>query len=72
MHLIIPLHPHQYPTSLAQVRFISILLSSMAIAWFAPLLEHQSLLFNNFEAFFEEFNATFGDLDKKHMFNINI
>jgi hypothetical protein len=33
----------------------------MALAWFAPLLEHQSPLFNDFEAFFEEFHATFGD-----------
>jgi hypothetical protein len=72
VHLIIQLHPHQYPTNLAQVRFIGTLLSSTAIAWFAPLLEHQSPLLNNFEAFFKEFNATFGDLDKKCTFNIKI
>jgi len=44
----------------------------MAFFWFAPLFEHQSPLLNNFEAFFEKFNATFGDLDKKHMSNIKI
>jgi hypothetical protein len=72
VHLIIQLHPHQHPTSLAQVRFIGILLSSTTIVWFAPLLEHQSPLLNNFETFFEELNATFGDLDKKRTFNIKI
>jgi hypothetical protein len=72
VHLIIQLHPHQYPTSLAQVRFIGILLSSTTIVWFAPLLEHQSPLLNNFETFFEELNATFRDLDKKRTFNIKI
>jgi hypothetical protein len=44
----------------------------MAFSWFAPLFDHQSPLFNNFETFFEEFHATFGDLDKKHMFSIKI
>jgi hypothetical protein len=72
VHLVIWLHPNQYPTSPTQVGLVGILLSSMAFFWFAPLFEHQSPLFNNFEAFFEKFNATFGDLDKKHTSNIKI
>jgi hypothetical protein len=38
----------------------------------APLLEQESPLFNDFETFIEEFNATFGDSNKKHMSNIKI
>ncbi len=35
------------------------LLSSMAFVWLTPLLEHQSPLFNDFDAILNEFNATF-------------
>jgi hypothetical protein len=45
-------------------KFDGTLLSSMALVWFTPLLKHQSLLFNDFETFIDEFNATFGDFDK--------
>jgi hypothetical protein len=55
-----------------KVGFIGTLLLGTTIAWFAPLLEHQSPLLNDFEMFLEEFNATFGDLDKKCMSNIKI
>jgi len=48
------------------------LLSGTTFAWFTPLLEHQSSLFNNFEVFFEKFNATFGDFDKELMSNMKI
>jgi hypothetical protein len=72
VRLIIRLHPHQYPTRLAQVGLINTLLSGMALAWFAPLLKHQSPLLNDFEEFFEEFNATFGNFDKKCTYNIKI
>ncbi len=64
--LVIQFHPHGYPIGLAQVEFIGTLLSSIAFVWFALLLEHQSPLFDNFEAFIEKFNATFGDSNKKH------
>jgi hypothetical protein len=70
--LVIRLHPHWYPTGLAQVGLINTLLSGTTLAWFTPLLEHLSPLFNDFEAFIKEFNATFGDLDKERMFNIKI
>ncbi len=65
-------HLHWYPTSLAQVGLISTLLLGTTLIWFAPFLEHQSPLFNNFEAFLEEFNATLGDLDKERMSRIKI
>jgi hypothetical protein len=64
--------PFGHPTSLVQVKLIGTLLSSFTLAWFAPLLKHQSPLFNDFEAFLEEFNATFGDFNKKCTFNIKI
>jgi len=38
----------------------------------APLLEHESPLLNDSETFIEEFNATFGDSNKKHTSNIKI
>jgi hypothetical protein len=63
---------HWYPTNLAQVRFIGTLLSSTTLAWFTPLLKHQSPLFNDFEAFLEKFNATFGNFDKTCTSNIKI
>jgi hypothetical protein len=47
-------------------------MSSKALALFAPLLEHQSPLLNNFETFLEKLNATFGDLDKECMSSIKI
>jgi hypothetical protein len=72
VHLVIQLHPHQYPTNPIQVGLIDTLLLGTTFACFAPLLEHQSPLFNDFETFFKEFNATFGDLDKKCMSNIKI
>jgi hypothetical protein len=44
----------------------------MALVWFAPLLKHQSPLLNDFEEFIEEFNATFGDFNKKCTYSIKI
>jgi hypothetical protein len=44
----------------------------MALVWFAPMLEHQSPLFDYFETFFEKFNATFGDSNKERTSNIKI
>jgi hypothetical protein len=72
VHLVIQFHPHWYPIGLTQVGLIGILLSSMAFAWFAPLLEHKSPLFNDFETLFEKFNVTFGHSNKEHTFNIKI
>jgi hypothetical protein len=41
------------------------LLLGTTLTWFAPFLERQFLLLNNFEAFFEEFGASFGNSDKE-------
>jgi len=35
------------------------------LAWFAHLLERQSLLLNNLEAFIEKIGASFGKFHKK-------
>ena len=42
---------------------VGTLLSGSALAWFAPLLEKESPLLNNFEEFLSEFKACFGDTD---------
>jgi hypothetical protein len=44
----------------------------MAFVWFALLLKQQAPLFNNFETFLKNFNASFGDLDKERTSNIKI
>ncbi len=40
LHLAIRLHPHWYPNGPARVGPVGTLLSSMALVWFPPLLEH--------------------------------
>ena len=40
---------------------VGTLLSGTTLAWFAPLLEQESPLLNNFEEFISEFKACFGD-----------
>ncbi len=72
MHLVIRLHPHWYPIGPIQIGFIGILFLGITLVWFTLLMEHQSPLLNDFEAFFEKFNATFGDFDKEHMFSMKI
>jgi hypothetical protein len=72
VHLVIQLHLHRYPTGPIQVGFINTLLLSTTFAWFTPLLEHQSPLFNDFKAFLEEFNATFRNLNKECTSTIKI
>ncbi len=66
MHLVIWFRPYHYPNGLAQVELIGKLLSSITLMWFVSLLECQSPFFNNFEAFVEKFNATFGESNKEH------
>ena len=43
---------------------VGTLLSGTALSWFAPLLEKDSPVLYNFEAFVHEFSATFGEVDK--------
>ena len=53
-------HPSQYHTDVSRVGLVGTLLSDSALAWFAPLLENESPLRNNFEEFLSEFKACFG------------
>ena len=55
------MHPNRYPTDASRVGLVGTLLSGTALAWFAPLLEKRSSLLENFDAFIEEFKASFGD-----------
>ncbi len=70
--LVIWLHPYQYPIGLAQVGLVDILLLNTTLVWFAPLLEHQSPLLNDFETFLKKFNVTFRNSDKECTSNIKI
>jgi hypothetical protein len=63
VRLVIQMHPTRYPTQASRVGLVGTLLSGSALSWFAPLLEQQSPLLDNFEAFIEEFKACFGDTD---------
>ena len=57
------MHPSRYPTDISRVGLVGTLLSGSTLAWFAPLLEKESPLLNNFEEFLSEFKAFFGDTD---------
>ena len=63
VRLVIHMHPNRYPTDASRVGLVGTLLTGTALAWFAPLLEKKSSLLENFEAFIEEFKASFGDTD---------
>ena len=56
------MHPSRYPTDASRVGLVGTLLSGTTLAWFAPLLEKESPLINNFE-FISEFKECFGDTD---------
>jgi hypothetical protein len=62
--LIISLHPSRYSSDKAKVGLVGTLLSKTAQAWFAPLVEKDSPLLNDFNEFLKEFGATFGDPDR--------
>ena len=57
------MHPSQYPTDASRVGLVGTLLSGTTLAWFAPLLEQESPLLNNFEEFISKFKACLGDID---------
>jgi len=44
MHLDIQLHPHHYLNGPTQVDLVSTLLPSITLVWFAPLLEHYTMI----------------------------
>jgi hypothetical protein len=51
VHFTIQRHQHCYSNDRTQVGFIGTLLSDTTLTWFAPFLECQCLLLNNFETF---------------------
>ena len=53
--------PSRYPTDASRIGLIGTFFSGSALAWFAPLLEKQSPLLNNYEDFISEFKACFGE-----------
>ena len=57
VHLVIQMHPSRYPTDVSRVGLLGTLLSGTTLAWFAPLLEKDTPLLNNFEDFISEFKA---------------
>ena len=63
VRLVIQMHPTRYPTDSSRVGLVGTLLTGTALSWFAPLLEANSPLLNNFEEFIKEFKACFGDTD---------
>ncbi|CAG8732113.1 5345_t:CDS:2, partial [Dentiscutata heterogama] len=64
VRLVVCMQPNRYPNDQSQVGLLGSLLTGPALAWFAPLLEKQSPLLENFTELVREFEATFGDSDK--------
>jgi hypothetical protein len=65
VRLYLRLYPFCYPDGFTQVAFIGTLLSGNARSWLAPLLEKDSPILYNLEAFMERFTAAFGDSDRE-------
>ena len=65
IRLIIRLQPQRYADDFRQVGLVGTLLSGAAQAWFAPLVETASPLLEDFPAFLAEFEATFGETDRR-------
>ena len=59
------LYSSRYPDGFTHVAFIGTLLSGNARSWFAPLLEKDSPILYNLEAFMGRFAAAFGDSDQE-------
>ena len=56
------MHPSRYPADASRVGLVGTLLSGTTLAWFAPLLEQESPLLNNFVEFISDFKSCFGDI----------
>ena len=64
IRLIFRLQAHRYPTAEVQVGLIGTLLTGAAFSWFSPLLEKDSPLLTDLDAFLAEFTNTFGETDR--------
>ncbi len=67
IRLILRLQPRRYATGFHQVGLVGSLLTGPAEAWFAPLVETASPLLEDFPAFLAEFEATFGETDRRRV-----
>lgn len=67
VRLYLRLYPSRYPNGFTQVAFIGTLLSGNARSWFAPLLEKDSPILYDLEAFIERLTAAFGDSDRERV-----
>ena len=65
VRLVIQMHPSRYPTDASRVGLVGTLLSGTTLAWFAPLLEKESPLLNNFEVL--DYISNFKDTDSVRM-----
>jgi hypothetical protein len=65
IRLIIKTHSRRYVTTSDKIGLVGTLLKGPALAWFAPLLEKESSLLNDFEKFIKNLEETFGDADKE-------
>jgi hypothetical protein len=64
VRLIMQLHPRCYFDDTTRVGFVGTLLTGIAAAWFAPILETSSPLLQDFNAFMAKFETVFRDRDK--------
>ena len=65
IRLIIWLQPQRYANDFSRVGLVGTLLSGPDQAWFAPLIETSFPLLENFTAFIEELEVTFGKIDRR-------
>lgn len=67
VQLFLHMHPSRYADGATQIGFVGTLLTGSALSWFAPLLEKNSPLLRDWEAFLETFSAAFGDSDRERV-----
>ena len=65
IRLIIKTHSRRYVITSDKIGLVETLLKGPALAWFAPLLEDESSLLEDFEKFIKNLEETFGDADKE-------
>ncbi|KAH7286473.1 hypothetical protein KP509_32G008900 [Ceratopteris richardii] len=61
--LYICMQPDRYRDEACKVGFIGTLLCGQALSWFAPILEKNMIVLQDYEGFLRELTATFGDAD---------
>lgn len=64
IRLVLRMQPHTYAADTSRVGLVGSLLTGAALGWFSPLIETNSPLLEDFEAFMAEFKSVFGDTDR--------